>query len=114
MADFISLDGKLVKDQVLQDGIEDIEDEMHTNHILGLYADFDESTFTRLFAAKGLTAGSDFDAFGMYGGRKLCNVADDGTITAWYGDANYTETGYTTSEIACHLATKTMFPSVNS
>ena len=56
MADFVSLDGKLVKDQVLQDGIEDIEDEMHTNHILGLYADFDESTFTRLFAAKGLTA----------------------------------------------------------
>lgn len=96
MADFVSLDGKLVKDQVLQDGIEDIEDEMHTNHILGLYADFDESTFTRLFAAKGLTAGSDFDAFGMYGQRKLCNVADDGTITAWYGDENYTETGYTT------------------
>ena len=96
MADFVSLDGKLIKDQVLQDGIEDIEDEMHTNHILGLYADFDESTFTRLFAAKGLTAGSDFDAFGMYGQRKLCNVADDGTITAWYGDENYTETGYTT------------------
>ena len=96
MADFISLDGKMVKDLVLQDGIEDIEDEMHTNHILGLYADFDESTFTRLFAAKGLTAGSDFDAFGMYGQRKLCNVADDGTITAWYGDENYTETGYTT------------------
>ena len=96
MADFISLDGKLIKDQVLQDGIEDIEDEMHTSHILGLYADFDESTFTRLFAAKGLTAGSDFDAFGMYGGRRLCNVADDGTITAWYGDENYTETGYTT------------------
>jgi len=96
MADFISLDGKLVKDQVLQDGIEDIEDEMHTSHILGLYADFDESTFTRLFAAKGLTAGPDFDAFGMYGGRRLCNVADDGTITAWYGDPNYTETGYTT------------------
>ena len=96
MADFVSLDGKLVKDQVLQDGIEDIEGEMHTNHILGLYADFDESTFTRLFAAKGLTAGSDFDAFGMYGQRKLCNVADDGTITAWYGDENYTETGYTT------------------
>ena len=95
MADFISLDGKMVKDLVLQDGIEDIENEMRTRHILGLYADFDESTFTRLFAAKGLTAGSDFDAFGMYGGRRLCNVADDGTITAWYGDENYTETGYT-------------------
>lgn len=95
MADFISLDGKLVKDADMWDGIEDIETEMRTNHILGLYADFDESTFMRLFAAKGLTAGSDFDAFSMYGQRKLCNVADDGTITAWYGDANYTETGYT-------------------
>ena len=58
MADFVSLDGKLVKDQVLQDGIEDIEDEMHTSHILGLYADFDESTFTRLFAAKGFFSGA--------------------------------------------------------
>lgn len=26
-------------------------------------------------------------------GRRRCNVADDGTINAWYGDANYTEDG---------------------
>jgi len=29
----------------------------------------------------------------MYGGRTRCNVADDGTITAFYGDNNYTEDG---------------------
>jgi len=29
----------------------------------------------------------------MYGGRKRCNVSDNGTITAFYGDNNYTEDG---------------------
>jgi len=29
----------------------------------------------------------------MYGGRKVCNVADDGTILAWYGDSNFKEDG---------------------
>ena len=29
----------------------------------------------------------------MYGGRKRCNVLDDGTITAYYGDVNYKEDG---------------------
>jgi len=29
----------------------------------------------------------------MFGGRKRCNVADDGTITAFYGESNYREDG---------------------
>ena len=29
----------------------------------------------------------------MYGGRMRCNVLDNGTITAFYGDSNYTEDG---------------------
>lgn len=29
----------------------------------------------------------------MYGGRKRCNVLDDGTITAYYGDEGYVEDG---------------------
>lgn len=29
----------------------------------------------------------------MFGGRKRCNVADDGSIVAWYGDADYKEDG---------------------
>ena len=64
-----------------------------SEHILGLQADFENSTFTRLSAAKGKTAGADFDAYNMFGGRKLCNLADDGTVNSWYGDASYTEDG---------------------
>ena len=66
------------------------------DHVIGLEADFENSTFRRLGGAKNKSAGSDFNVFNMYGDRKLCNLADDGTITAWYGDPNYTETGYTT------------------
>ena len=35
----------------------------------------------------------NFNLFKMYGGRKRCNVADDGTINAFYGDPGYTEDG---------------------
>lgn len=59
----------------------------------GLRADFENKTFTRLGAAVGKTAGSDFDTFSVYGNRKRCNVADDGTVNAYYGDASYTEDG---------------------
>lgn len=61
--------------------------------ILGLQIDFANKTFTRLAAAKDLTAGSDFDSFPEFGGRKRCNVADDGTVNAYYGDSGYSETG---------------------
>jgi hypothetical protein len=61
--------------------------------IVGLQVDYENKSFTRLAGATGLTAGSDFDKFAMFGGRKRCNVADDGTITAWYGDSNFVEDG---------------------
>lgn len=61
--------------------------------IVGLCADFENNTFTRLAGAVGRSAGVDFDGFNMYGGRRLCNLADDGTVNAWYGDNNYTEDG---------------------
>lgn len=61
--------------------------------IVGLCADFENDTFTRLAGAAGKSAGVDFDEFTMYGGRRLCNLADDGTVNAWYGDDNYTEDG---------------------
>lgn len=54
--------------------------------ILGLQVDFENKTFKRLAGAVGLSANSDFDKFTMYGGRRRCNVLDDGTITAYYGD----------------------------
>lgn len=61
--------------------------------ILGLQVDFENKTFTRLAGAVGLSQGADFDKFTMYGGRRKCNVSDDGTITAYYGDESYTEDG---------------------
>lgn len=61
--------------------------------ILGLQVDYKNKTFKRLAGAANLSAGADFDAFPMYGGRKRCNVADDGTINAWYGDDTYKEDG---------------------
>ena len=61
--------------------------------IVGLCVDYENKTFTRLAGAVGLSQGSDFDKFTMYGGRKRCNVSDDGTITAYYGDENYAEDG---------------------
>lgn len=61
--------------------------------IVGLQVDYKNKSFKRLAGAANLTAGSDFDKFSMYGGRKRCNVADDGTINAWYGDEGYTEDG---------------------
>ena len=61
--------------------------------VLGLHADFQSKSFVRIAGAEGLTAGEDFDGFSMFGGRRRCNVADDGTINAFYGDAGYTEDG---------------------
>ena len=61
--------------------------------IVGLQVDYKNKSFKRLAGAANLTPGSDFDKFSMYGGRKRCNVADDGTINAWYGDEGYTEDG---------------------
>lgn len=61
--------------------------------IIGLCVDFENKTFTRLAGAVNLSQGSDFNKFTMYGGRRRCNVSDDGTITAYYGDENYVEDG---------------------
>lgn len=61
--------------------------------IAGLCVDYENKTFTRLAGAVNLSQGADFDKFTMYGGRKRCNVSDDGTIVAYYGDEGYTEDG---------------------
>ena len=61
--------------------------------IVGLCVDFENKTFTRLAGAVNLSQGSDFNKFTMYGGRRRCNVLDDGTIVAYYGDEGYTEDG---------------------
>lgn len=66
---------------------------IETEDVLGITMDYKNKTCTRIAGAKNLTAGADFDKFSMYGGRKRCNVSDDGTINAYYGDEGYTEDG---------------------
>ena len=61
--------------------------------IVGLCVDYENKTFKRLASAVNLSQGEDFDKFQMYGGRRRCNVSDDGTINAYYGDKGYTEDG---------------------
>lgn len=61
--------------------------------IVGIQVDYKNKTFKRLAGAVNLSKGSDFDKFTMFGGRKRCNVADGGSIVAWYGDADYKEDG---------------------
>ena len=61
--------------------------------IVGLCVDYENKTFTRLAGAVNLSQGADFNKFEMYGGRRRCNVSDDGTILAYYGDEGYTEDG---------------------
>lgn len=61
--------------------------------IVGICVDYQNKAFSRLAGAYGKTAGEDFDAFPMFGGRKRCNVSDDGTIVAYFGDVDYAEDG---------------------
>ena len=57
---------------------------------VGLSIDYENKTINRTQEA---TNNTNFNNYSMYGGRKRCNVADDGSITAFYGDSNYREDG---------------------
>lgn len=61
--------------------------------VVGLEIDYENKSVMRLQEAYGKTAGSDFNSYKMYGGRMRCNVADDGTINAFYGDPSYKDDG---------------------
>lgn len=95
-ADKISaLDTRLEDADEILTGVEDLKAYLgYTDEdIVGLQVDFANRTFSRLAGAYGKTAGANFDVFPMYGGRRRCNVANDGTINAYYGDADYVEDG---------------------
>ena len=60
---------------------------------LGIDIDYANRLYARTQEATTLTMGNDFNTYSMYGGRVRCNVADDGTINAFYGQNGYTEDG---------------------
>nr|DAH04306.1 MAG TPA: tail collar fiber protein [Caudoviricetes sp.] len=76
-------------------GVEDIKAYLGLNDedIVGVQVDYKNKSFQRLAGAYNKAGGVDFDEFEMFGGRKRCNVSDDGTIVAWFGDDNFAEDG---------------------
>ena len=58
-----------------------------TGNAVGLDIDYENRVFTRTQMAA--DSGFSFNSLSMYGGRRRCNVSDDGTITAFEGDSNY-------------------------
>lgn len=60
---------------------------------IGVEIDYDDKSIIRAQEAIGLTAGTDFDKYPMYGGRRRCIVNDSGAIVAFFGDNNYVEDG---------------------
>lgn len=67
--------------------------------VYGIEADFENSVFTRLASSVGKEAGADFDGVRAFGGRRRCNLTNDGVVTAYYGDPAYTETGRLTQAV---------------
>ena len=67
--------------------------------IFGVEVDFVNKKFTRLAAAVNRTPGEGFDDIPCFGGRKRCNVTNDGKVVAYYGDAGFTTTGKLTQAI---------------
>ena len=61
--------------------------------IFGVEADFKNKKFTRLAGAVNRSAGSGFDNIECFGGRRRCNVTNDGVVVAYYGDAAFSTTG---------------------
>ena len=70
-----------------------------SDEIFGVEVDFVNKKFTRLSGAEHLTAGNDFDKIPCFGGRKRCNLTDDGKVVAYYGEAGFTTTGKLEQEI---------------
>ena len=61
--------------------------------IYGVEVNMTNKTFKRLAGATNRTPGTGFDNIQAFGGRRRCNLTDEGKVAAYHGDAAYTETG---------------------
>lgn len=96
--------GKIPVSQFPDGLIDDLEG------IYGVEVDYQEQTIIRLGAAAGKTGGRDFDRIGPWD-RKRCMVTSDGAVLAYYGEPDYTESGFLNTEIekngkTYHLGTR--------
>ena len=67
--------------------------------IYGVEVDFKNKKFTRLAGAVNRTPGEGFDNILCFGGRKRCNLTNDGKVAAYYGEAGFSTTGKLTQTV---------------
>lgn len=67
--------------------------------IYGVEVDFKNSKFTRLAGAVNRSAGSGFDSINAFGGRKRCNLTNDGVVVAYEGESGYSTNGKLTAAV---------------
>ena len=67
--------------------------------IYGVEVDFANKKFTRLAGAANRTPGAAFDSVNAFGGRKRCNLTNDGRVAAYYGEAGFSTTGKLTQAV---------------
>ena len=70
-----------------------------SDDIYGVEVDFVNKKFTRLAGAVNRTPGEGFNSIECFGGRKRCNVTDEGKVVAYYGDAAFTTGGKLTQAV---------------
>lgn len=70
-----------------------------SDDIYGVEVDFINKKFTRLAGAVNRTPGEGFNSIECFGGRKRCNVTDEGKVVAYYGDAAFTTGGKLTQAV---------------
>lgn len=67
--------------------------------IYGVEVDFINKKFTRLAGAVNRTPGEGFDGINCFGGRKRCNLTNDGRVAAYYGETGFSTTGKLTQAV---------------
>ena len=67
--------------------------------IYGVEVDFVNKKFTRLAGAVNRTPGEGFDGINCFGGRKRCNLTNDGRVAAYYGETGFSTTGKLTQAV---------------
>lgn len=60
---------------------------------VGLEINYADRSFRRVYDSTNYNMGNDFNNFIMYKGRIRCNVDDNGSILAFYGDSAYRDDG---------------------
>lgn len=85
----------------LQEQIDDVKSFVgyESSDVYGVEVDFVNKKFTRLAGTENLTSGADFDKLTPWGGRKRCNLTNEGVMVAYRGETGYSEAGATSATI---------------